>query len=64
VAAFALAGRQVEAVAALNDFNNALPGYTVARIKDIYLQEIPNQNEGFTNTLNELFRGLQQAGMA
>jgi adenylate cyclase len=64
VAAFALAGRQVEAVAALNDFNNALPGYTVARIKDIYLQEIPNQNEGFTKTLNELFRGLQQAGMA
>jgi TolB-like protein/Flp pilus assembly protein TadD len=63
VSAFALAGRQAEAVSALNDFNNALPGYTLTRIQDIYLQEIPNQHLAFQNTLNELFKGLQQAGM-
>jgi len=63
VSAFELAGKHAEAVAALNDFNNALPGYTLARIQDIYLQEIPNQDQAFQNTLKELFNGLQQAGM-
>jgi adenylate cyclase len=63
VSAFALAGKQAEATAALTDFNNALPGYTQARIRDIYLQEIPNQNPAFQSALNELFKGLEQAGM-
>lgn len=63
VSAFALAGKQTEAVDALNDFNGALPGYTLARIRDIYSQEIPNQHLAFQATLNELFKGLQQAGM-
>ena len=62
-AAFALAGKQTEAVAALNDFNNKLPGYNLARIREIYAQEIPNQDPAFQNTLGELFKGLQQAGM-
>lgn len=63
VSAFELAGKHDEAVAALKDFNSALPGYTLQRIKDIYVQEIPNQDKAFQNTLSELFRGLQQAGM-
>jgi tetratricopeptide (TPR) repeat protein len=63
VSAFALAGKQTEAVDELNDFNSALPGYTLARIRDIYSQEIPNQHLAFQSTLNELFKGLQQAGM-
>jgi tetratricopeptide (TPR) repeat protein len=63
VSAFALAGNKAEAAAALADFNNALPGYTLARIQDIYLQEIPNTDRAFQNTLNELYKGLQLAGM-
>jgi len=63
VSAFELAGKHDEAVAALNDFNNALPGYTRGRIQDIYNLEIPNQDPAFQNTLKELFKGLQQAGM-
>jgi adenylate cyclase len=64
VSAFELAGKHAEAAAALNDFNSALPSYTLARIQDIYLQEIPNQDKAFQNTLKELFKGLQQAGMS
>ena len=63
MAAFALAGKQAEAVAALNDFNKKLPGYNLARIQEIYAQEIPNQDPAFQKTLGELFKGLQQAGM-
>jgi TolB-like protein/Flp pilus assembly protein TadD len=63
VSAFALAGKQTEAAAALNDFNNAIPGYSLARIQDIYRQEIPNQSAAFQSTLGELFNGLQRAGM-
>jgi adenylate cyclase len=63
IAAYELAGKHAEAVAALDDFNKALPGYTLGRIQYIYQQEIPNQNQAFQNTLNELYKGLQQAGM-
>ena len=63
VSAFALAGKKPEAVAALADFDKALPGYTIARIKDIYVQEIPNTEPAFQNNLNELYKGLQLAGM-
>ncbi|WP_256470322.1 adenylate/guanylate cyclase domain-containing protein [Bradyrhizobium sp. 157] len=63
LAAYELAGKHAEAVAALDDFNKALPGYTLGRIQYIYQQEIPNQNQAFQNTLNELYKGLQQAGM-
>jgi adenylate cyclase len=63
VSAFALTGNGTDAAAALKDFDNALPGYTVARIQDIYLQEIPNRDPAFQNTLQELYKGLQQAGM-
>jgi adenylate cyclase len=63
VAAFELAGKHDDAVAALNDFNTALPGYTLVRIQDIYAQEIPNQDPAFQNTLQELFKGLKGAGM-
>ena len=63
MSAFALAGKKAEAAAALADLDKALPGYTQARIKDIYAQEIPNTEATFQNTLNELYRGLQLAGM-
>jgi hypothetical protein len=63
VSAFALTGNGPDAAAALNDFCNALPGYTLARIKDIYLKEIPNNDPTFQKNLQELYKGLQQAGM-
>jgi adenylate cyclase len=63
VSAFALTGNGADAAAALKDFSNALPGYTVARIQDIYLKEIPNKDPAFQKTLQELYKGLQRAGM-
>jgi adenylate cyclase len=63
VSAFALTGNGADAAAALKDFSNALPGYTLARIQDIYLKETPNKDPAFQKTLQELYKGLQQAGM-
>ncbi len=63
MAAHALAGNNAEAAAALADFNKALPGYDLKRIQEIYLREIPNTDPAFQNTLNELYKGLQLAGM-
>jgi adenylate cyclase len=63
VSAFALTGNATDAAAALKDFDNALPGYTLSRIQDIYLHEIPNKDPAFQNTLQELYKGLQLAGM-
>ena len=63
VSAFALTGNGADAAAALKDFDNALPGYTLARIQEIYLKEIPNNDPTFQKTLQELYKGLQQAGM-
>jgi adenylate cyclase len=63
VSAYALTGNRDEAAAALKDFDNALPGYNLARIQDIYLREIPNNDPTFQKTLQDLYRGLRQAGM-
>ena len=63
VSALALTGNRDEAAATLKDFDNALPGYNLARIQDIYLKEIPNTNPKFQQTLQELYRGLREAGM-
>jgi tetratricopeptide (TPR) repeat protein len=63
VSAIALNGNKKDAAAALKDFGNALPGYDLARIKDIYLNEIPNDDPTFQKSLQELYKGLEQAGM-
>ncbi len=63
VSAFALTGNGTDAAAALKDFSNALPGYTLTRIQDIYLKEILTSIQRFETTLQELYKGLQQAGM-
>ena len=63
VSAFALTGNGTDAAAALKDFTNALPGYTLTRIQDIYLKETFNKHPAFETTLQELYKGLQQAGM-
>jgi adenylate cyclase len=63
VSAFALTGNGTDAAAALKDFRNTLPGYTLTRIQDIYLKETFNKHPAFETTLQELYKGLQQAGM-
>ena len=63
VGALALTDRKAEAAAKLKDFDNALPGYNLARIQNIYLKELPNSDPTFSKTLLELYRGLQEAGM-
>ncbi len=63
VSAFALTGNGTDAADALKDFDNKLPGYTLAGIQRIYAQEIPNTNPAFQNTLQDLYAGLKQAGM-
>ena len=63
VSAFALNGNRPDAAAALKDFENAMPGYTLARIEEIYLTEIPDKDPIFQATLQELYNGLRQAGM-
>jgi adenylate cyclase len=61
--AFALSGHAADADATLKEFSRALPGYTLERIQKIYLDEIPNKNPAFQETLQELYKGLQQAGL-
>jgi adenylate cyclase len=61
--AFALSGHAADADATLKEFSSALPGYTLERIQKIYLEEIPNKNPAFQETLQELYKGLQQAGL-
>ena len=63
VSAFALSGHAADADATLKEFSSALPGYTLDRIQKIYLDEIPNKNPAFQETLQELYKGLQQAGL-
>jgi adenylate cyclase len=61
--AFALSGHGPDADATLKEFSSALPGYTLERIQNIYRDEIPNKNPAFQETLQELYKGLQQAGL-
>ena len=63
VSSLAHARRQDEATEALKDFDRALPGYNLARIQEIYSKEIPNNNQEFLKTLDELYEGLRLAGM-
>jgi adenylate cyclase len=65
VSAFALTGRheQSEARAALSDYNGAFAGYTVQRITDLYEKELPHPDAGMQASIQELYRGLQLAGV-
>jgi adenylate cyclase len=63
ISAYALAGRNADARAELGELNKALPGYTLARIQEIYALEIPNAEPSFQASLQQLYKGLQQAGM-
>jgi adenylate cyclase len=65
VSAFALTGRheQSEARAALSDYNSAFSGYTVQRITDLYEKELPHPDPGMQASIQELYKGLQLAGV-
>jgi adenylate cyclase len=65
LAAYALTGRhsQPEGVAALTDYNAGFSGYTVQRIRDLYANELPHPDPGMQASIQELYRGLQLAGV-
>jgi hypothetical protein len=65
LAAYALTGRhlQPEGLAALNDYKGAFGGYTVQRIRDLYDKELPHTDANMQASIQELYRGLQLAGV-
>jgi adenylate cyclase len=65
LAAYALTGRhgQPEGVAALTDYNAGFGGYTVQRIRDLYAGEFPHPDPGMLASIEELYKGLQVAGV-
>jgi len=65
LAAYALTGRheQPEGVTALNDYKGAFGGYTVQRIRDLYEKELPHTDTGIQASIQELYKGLQVAGV-
>jgi adenylate cyclase len=66
VAAYALNGRhqQTEGIAASSDYKAAFSAYTVQRIRDLYARELPHPDPGMQASIQELYRGLQLAGVS
>ncbi len=65
LAAYALLDQQQqpEARVALNDHNTLFAGYTVQRIRDLYEKERVRPDPGIQASFQELYRGLQKAGV-
>jgi adenylate cyclase len=65
LSAYALTGRQEqpETRAALNEFNALFSGYTVQRIRDLYEKERLRPDPGIQASIQELYKGLQLAGV-
>ena len=65
LAAYALTGRhqQPEGATALSDYQAAFAGYNVQRIRDMYATELPHPDPGMQASIQELYRGLQLAGV-
>jgi adenylate cyclase len=65
LAAYALTDRhqQPEAVAALNDYRAAFAAYNVQRIRSLYVTQLPHPDAGMQASIQELYRGLQLAGV-
>jgi adenylate cyclase len=65
LAAYALTGRhqQPEGAVTLADYNAAFSGYTVQRIRDLYEKELPHPDRGMQASIQELYKGLQLAGV-
>ena len=65
LAAYAHTGRHQgpEGIAASNDYKGAFAGYNVQRIRDLYATELPHPDPGMQASIQELYNGLQLAGV-
>jgi hypothetical protein len=63
ISAYALTGRQQEAQAALSDYREKFKNWRLADIRDWFDKTFPNPSPGFAATLQELYNGLQIAGL-
>ncbi len=65
LSAYALSGRheQPEARAAMTEFSTLFNGYTVQSIRDIYEKERLRPDPGIQASIQELYKGLQLAGV-
>ena len=65
VAAYALTDRhqQSEGIAAVSDYKATFAGYNVQRIRNLYAAELPHPDPGMQASIQELYRGLQLAGV-
>jgi TolB-like protein/class 3 adenylate cyclase/Tfp pilus assembly protein PilF len=65
LAAYALTGRheRPEARAAVTNYNNVFSGHTVKHITEMYEKELPHPDPGMQASIQELYKGLQLAGV-
>ncbi len=65
ISAYGLTGRlgHHEAQTALSEYREKFKNWPVPKIRDWYVKTEPNLNPGFEATLQELFNGLQMAGL-
>jgi adenylate cyclase len=65
ISAYALKGRleQHEAQAALSEYREKFKNWGLQNIRDWFAEKEPNPSPGFAATLQELYRGLQIAGL-
>ena len=65
VAAYALTDRhqQSEGIAAVSDYKATFAGYNVQRIRNLCAAELPHPDPGMQASIQELYRGLQLAGV-
>jgi len=64
LAAYALTGRQqTEGITALREYKSGYSPYTIERLREVYEKENPQDNSVMKDALQELYRGLQLAGV-
>jgi adenylate cyclase len=54
---------QPEGRAALAEYNGGFNGYTVPRIREMYEKELPHTDSTMQASIQELYNGLQKAGV-
>jgi hypothetical protein len=64
LAAYALTGgHQTEGITALREYKSGYSPYTIERLREVYEKENPQDNPVMKDALQELYRGLQLAGI-
>ena len=66
LAAYALTNRhqQPEAVTTRDDYNSTFASYNLQRIRNLYATQLPHPDPAMQASIQELYRGLQLAGVA